>query len=122
MVVLRVNGGRENLKSSINDIYIHFRRFVEVPAQEYRKGGMSKARAAARLQKGRPIEIFGEFVPPGEAMAALNDKCRSVAKYRQEYRQSAQAIVISVARLQSGSPISGICATRSSINDDSNTE
>ena len=84
-LTLRANGGRENLKSSINGIDIHFRHFVEVPAQKYCQGGMSKARAAAQLQKRRPIEIFGEFVPPGEAsiaMAALNDKCRSVAKYR----------------------------------------
>jgi hypothetical protein len=83
--MFRVNGGRENFKSSINGIYIHFRHFVEVPVQEYCQGHMLKVRVAAQLQKGRLIEISGEFVPPGEAsiaMAALNDKCRSVAKYR----------------------------------------
>jgi hypothetical protein len=68
-------------KISKAGIYTHFKYFVEVSVQEYCQGSLSKARVAAQLQKGRLIEIVGEFVPPGEAsiaMVALNDKCRSV--------------------------------------------
>jgi len=58
--MLRVVGGREISKAGI---YTHFKYFVEGLCRNIAKAACQKQGWQAQLQKGRLIEIVGEFVP-----------------------------------------------------------